>query len=106
MDESFIRTKLALEELRNLGYEEVWIGRVFNPHWDHGMANGIVAAPKREKWLWPALWSVSEGNFGPRSCGNGLKNADQMQFALAYRMIPGHYVLVDGCWNPETMGSF
>lgn len=103
MDESFIRTKLALEQLRELGYTEVWIGRVPNPHWDHGMSNGVVAAPRLRVWNQPALWTVCERNFGPKSCGNGLREADQMQFGLVDRMLRGHYVLKDGCWFPEEM---
>jgi hypothetical protein len=43
MDNAFIRTKLALEELAGLGYTEVWLGNVPNPHWEHGMGDGIVA---------------------------------------------------------------
>lgn len=105
MDESFIRTKLALEELRELGYTEVWIGRVPNPHWEHGMGNGIVAAPKLRSGTLIPLWEVSERTFGQRCCGNGLKEADQMQFGAAYSMMPGHYVLRDGCWFPEEKGD-
>ena len=105
MDESFIRTKLALEELSRMGYSEVWLGNVPNPHWDHGMTTGIVAAPKRDEMGWPRLWSASEANFGMKSAGNGLRAADNMFRSLVSKMMPGHYVLVDGCWNPETMDS-
>jgi hypothetical protein len=102
MDNDFIWTKLALEELAGLGYTEVWLGNVPNPHWEHGMGNGIVAAPKSnsEGW-WPAVWGVSERIFGPMGCGNGLKEADQVQRSFVREMIPGHYVLKDGCWIPE-----
>ena len=48
MDEDFILTKLALEELKSLGYTEAWIGNVPNPHWEHGCGDGIIAAPKRK----------------------------------------------------------
>ena len=84
-----------------MGYTEVWIGRVPNPHWEHGMSNGIVAAPKVRPKCQVALWRVSERTFGDRGCGNGLPASDQMQFSLAYNMMPGHYVLKDGCWFPE-----
>lgn len=100
MDEDFIRTKFALEELGEMGYTEVWLGRVPNPHWDHGMSTGIVAAPKRNIGWWPAVWEVSERNFGQKSAGNGLKGADNTFRALVERMIPGYYVLVDGSWLP------
>jgi len=102
MDNAFIRTKLALEELAGLGYTEVWLGNVPNPHWEHGMGDGIVAVPKSnsEGW-WPAVWRASELIFGPMGCGNGLKGADQAQRSFVREMIPGHYLLKDGCWIPE-----
>lgn len=93
MDDDFILTKLLLEELRRMGYTEVWLGNVPNPHWTHGCDHGIVAAPKRRDFCgWPSLWSVS-GIFGENSCGNGLKNADQTFRSAVRGMIPGHYVL-------------
>lgn len=97
MDNNFILTKIALEELGRLGYREVWLGNVSNPHWEHGMTNGVVAAPKISGWR-PALW---DADLGELSCGNGLREADQAQFSKVYDMIPGHYNLEDGCWLPE-----
>ena len=98
MDKDFILTKIALEELGKLGYREVWLGNVPNPHWEHGMNNGVVAAPKVSSRWFPALWDVSERNFGRQGCGNGLKGADQTQRELVREMMPGHYVLKEGCW--------
>lgn len=106
MDASFIRTKLALEELADLGYTEVWIGRVPNPHWEHGMENGVVAAPKCRVWGSPAVWRASERNFGEMGCGNGLRDADECQREHVRKMIPGHYVLREGCWIPEETEYF
>jgi hypothetical protein len=97
MDKDFILTKIALEELARLGYREVWLGNVPNPHWEHGMTNGVVAAPKNLSGWWPALW---DADLGELSCGNGLTNADQAQFPRVREMIPGHYVLGD-VWLPE-----
>jgi hypothetical protein len=101
MDERFIRTKLALEEIRELGYTEVWIGSVSNPHWPEALDSFVIACPKRRVANYPAIWSVSERNFGPMSCGNGLRQADQCQRELVRKFLPGHYVLRDGCWFPE-----
>jgi hypothetical protein len=101
MDARFIRTRLALEELGSLGYEEVWLGNVPNPHWEHGMNNGVVASPKRFFGWRPFLWMARERTFGRLSCGNGLKVSDQAQFEKVREMIPGHYVLKDGSWLPE-----
>ena len=100
MDEDFILTKLALEELKSLGYTEAWIGNVPNPHWEHGMGDGIVVSPKTQKWGWPSIWTASHANFGSMGCGNGLRLADQCQRQTVRRMIPGHYVLVDDSWLP------
>jgi hypothetical protein len=100
MDESFIRTKLALEELKDLGYTEVWLGNVPNPHWEHCMSNGIIAAPRHRICGDPAVWRASERNFGELGCGNGLLDADQCQRELVRKMMPGHYVLEDGRWIP------
>lgn len=99
MDAKFIRTKLALLELGEMGYTEVWLGNVPNPHWEHGMGDGVVAAPKSRPVWRPFLWEAR--NFGMMGCGNGLKIADQAQFSLVREMAPGHYVLRDGDWFPE-----
>lgn len=101
MDKNFILTKLALLELGEMGYREVWLGNVPNPHWEHGMSNGIVASPKMRPQGFPSLWGVRERNFGREGCGNGLMGADQTQRELVREMIPGHYRLVDGVWLPE-----
>lgn len=102
MEADFIFTKLALEELRKMGYTEVWLGNVSNPHWKHGMSNGIVAAPRlRDRTGWPRLWSASEENFGQKSAGNGLTAADNMFRSKIRDMIPGHYVLIGEEWNPS-----
>jgi hypothetical protein len=94
MNKEHILTILALEELKALGYEEVWIGRTPNPHWpDHGGGDCIIAAPKKRIAGWPSLWTVSEKTFGEQGCGNGLKNADQCQRQKVREMIPGHYKL-------------
>lgn len=101
MDKDFILTKIILDELGGLGYTEVWLGRVPNPHWEHGMSNGVVAAPKR-RTDWgrrPALWDARK--MGSLNCGNGLREADQAQFSLVYDTIPGHYRLTDSGWFPE-----
>ena len=100
MDAKFIRTKLALFELGEMGYTEVWLGNVLNPHepWLRQL-NGVVAAPKSRPVWRPLLWDAK--NFGRLSCGNGLKIADQAQFSLVGDMTPGHYVLRDGDWFPE-----
>ena len=105
MDAEFILTKLALEEIRKLGYTEVWLGAVPNPHWEHGLSTGIIAAPKQVDFSgWPNIWRVSEELFGQNSSGNGLRHADNAFRSVVGRMIPGHYVLVEGSWNPT--GSF
>lgn len=101
MDARFIRTKLALLELGELGYTEVWLGNVPNPHWEHGMGDGIVAHPSMDSGWRPLLWDASDRNFGRLGCGNGLGDADQCQRSLVREMIPGHYRLVDGEWFPE-----
>ena len=100
MDESFIRTKLALLELGELGYREVWLGNVPNPHWDARLDNFVIAAPKCNMGGWPSLWAASDRNFGRMGCGNGLPEADQCQRELVRRMIPGHYFMEDGRWVP------
>lgn len=99
MDAEFILTKLALEELRRMGYTEVWLGNVPNPHWEHGCSTGIVASPKRKIGSSPAVWEVSEEIFGQKSAGNGLKRADNTFRSKVAQMIPGHYVLIDGGWD-------
>lgn len=100
MDADFIYTKLALEELRKMGYTEVWLGNVPNPHWEHGCSHGIVAFPKRKIGWWPAVWEVSEETFGQKSAGNGLKEADNTFRSRVSQMISGHYLLIDGEWSP------
>lgn len=105
MDASFILTKLALEELREMGYTEVWLGSVPNPHWEHGCSHGIVAAPKRKIGWWPAVWQVSERTFGQKGSGNGMREADNTFRSRVTEMMPGHYVLVDGSWFSGNNGS-
>lgn len=101
MDASFILTKLALEELKSLGYTEIWLGRVSNPHWKHGMSNMVLASPAlRTSGIWPRLWGVSNRNFGEIGCGNSFIGADAAQFELVRKMMAGHYRLVEGCWEP------
>jgi hypothetical protein len=100
MDDDMILAKLALDELQELGYTEVWIGPVDNPHWpDHFNGQFVIAAPRRRRDGWPALWSASEEVFGKMACGNGLKNADHCQRANVRRMKPGHYRLAQGTWT-------
>jgi len=98
MDQKFILTTLGLQELEELGYREVWIGRVDNPHWPDPPENAIIASPKRKKEGWPAVWSA-ERYFGATSCGNGLPKADQCQKPEVRNMMPGHYRLEDGAWK-------
>ncbi len=97
MDEDFILTVLALDELKELGYSEVWIGAVPNPHWDHRGGSFVIASPKRKRGGWPAVWSAKK--FGKQSCGNGLSKADQAQMELTRRMISGYYRLTEGSWD-------
>lgn len=101
MDTDFILTKMALEELRKMGYREVWLGNVDNPHWNHGCSHGIVASPRRRESGWPALWQASEQTFGRQGAGNGLGKADNTFRTNVSQMISGHYVLIDGQWNPD-----
>ena len=101
MDDSFVLTKLALMELQEMGYSEVWIGRVPNPHWDSQPADSVIAAPRCRIWNDPAIWRGSEKIFGRMGCGNGLREADQCQRENVRRMRPGHYRLTDGGWLPE-----
>lgn len=97
MEKDFLLTVLGLDELRELGYNEVWIGNVPNPHWQHGCNNFVIASPKRKIGGWPAVWSAKK--FGKQSCGNGLSKADQAQMELARRMISGYYRLTEGSWD-------
>lgn len=97
MEEDFILTVLGLDELRELGYNEVWIGAVPNPHWQHDFDNFVIASPKIRRGGWPAVWSANK--FGKQNCGNGLSGADQSQNELTRRMTPGHYRLTDGSWE-------
>lgn len=102
MEAEFILTILALDELKELGYKEVWIGGVESPHWPrHGCDNFVIAAPKVSRHGWPAIWSASEQNFGKQSCGNGLRNADQTQTQKSRRMLPGYYKLSRGKWQKK-----
>lgn len=94
----FVLTMLALQELEELGYREVWIGDVPNPHWErHGHEGCVIAAPKRSKERWPALWMAAA--FGEQTCGNGLRRADQAFKENARKMAPGHYRLLRGRWE-------
>lgn len=105
MDAAFILTKLALMNLQEMGYREVWIGRVPNPHWDHDCDNFVIAAPKCRLWNDPAVWHGSERVFGKMGCGNGLREADQCQRENVRNMMRGHYVFRDGTWFPESSGN-
>lgn len=97
MNKEFILTLLALDELKNMGYLEVWIGNVPNPHWPrHGIDNFIIASPKNRINNSPAVWSLDENHFGKQSAGNGLSQADQSQ--RDHKLISGHYRLVDDNW--------
>lgn len=99
MDSEFVLTALGLEELKQMGYEEVWIGDVTNPHWPrHGCDNFVIAAPKRKHEGWPALWAAKK-YFGKTDCGNGLLKADQSQKSMARKMTPGHYKLKSDHWE-------
>jgi hypothetical protein len=100
MNNQQVLTILALEELKELGYKEAWIGRTANPHWpDHGCDNSVIAAPKKRIHGTPALWTASKDTFGEMGCGNGLRNADQCQRENARNMISGHYWIENGRWN-------
>ena len=100
MDKEFILTILALDELKGLGYKEVWIGQAENPHSPFRSYSSIIAAPKVEdRCGWPALWRVSEQNFGKLHCGNGLKDADQAQISNVNRLMPGHYEILGEKWQ-------
>jgi hypothetical protein len=97
MEKNFILTILALDELKEFGYQEVWIGNVENPHWPrHGNNGFIIASPKVRKNNSPAVWLLDENRFGKQSCGNGLKKADQSQ--REHKLVSGHYKLADGNW--------
>jgi hypothetical protein len=95
MDKKFILTVLVLDELQKMGYNEVWIGKVENPHWIHGFGDILICSPPRRIWNLPALWTLSEDIFGRQSCGNGLKNADQAQRPEFRNMTSGHYKFSD-----------
>jgi hypothetical protein len=100
MGDDMILTKLALDELQELGYTEVWLGPVCNPHWpNHFNGQSVIAAPSRRKDGWPALWSTSENVFGKMVCGNGLKAADHCQRGNVRKMKPGHYRLEQETWT-------
>jgi hypothetical protein len=99
---NFTLTVLALEELKQLGYKEVWIGKCNCPHWKYMGIGHIVAHPKiYDRCGWPAIWSVSEKLFGKKSCGNGLKDADQMQRSQL-NLIQGYYKIVDNNWETNV----
>lgn len=96
MDKEFILTVLALNELGKMGYNEVWIGNVKNPHWpNHLMDNFIIASPPQRIGGCPAVWSLSEEIFGKKSCANGLRESDQIQRSEVRNMKPGHYKFSD-----------
>ncbi|NBT57247.1 hypothetical protein EBT16_00525 [bacterium] len=97
MDQKFILTTLGLQELQELGYTEVWIGNVQNPHWTAPPSNAVIASPKRKRGGWPAVWSADR-YFGKISCGNGLARADQCQKSEVHKMTPGHYRLENETW--------
>jgi hypothetical protein len=99
--ENFTLTFLALEELKEMGYKEVWIGRCECPHWDWMGIGDIVASPKnRDRSNWPSMWSADEKTFGRKGSGNGLKNADQMQRSQL-NLIQGYYKLVENKWETD-----
>lgn len=99
MDNAFVLTVLALDDLKELGYKEAWIGDVPNPHWkSHGHKGCIIASPKRKKDGWPAIWSEGK-HLGRHGCANGLANADQAFKENARLMEPGHYKFNDGRWE-------
>lgn len=102
MDSDFILTIMALEEIKNLGYNEVWIGKVENPHCDYTCDNFIIASPKQRKYNWPALWSCSEKVFGEMGCGNGFRLADQMQRSNVRSLQKGYYKLVEDQWIKQN----
>ena len=95
--ENFTLTVMALDALKLLGYKEVWIGKCECPHWDWPMTGDIVASPKIRN-PFPAMWNVSERIFGKMGCGNGLKEADQMQRSFN-NLISGYYKLVGENWE-------
>ena len=98
--ENFTLTFLALEQLKKMGYKEVWIGKCKCPHWRMGIGD-IVASPKsRDRVSWPSMWSVDEKIFGKKNSGNGLKNADQMQRSHL-NLIQGYYILVESKWETD-----
>jgi hypothetical protein len=99
MDDKFILTVLGLDELAELGYKEVWIGDVPNPHWAHNNSGFIIASPPMRKNGWPAVWNVSEKVFGKQSCGNGLRKADQSQ--RRHQLMKGHYKMEMGRWEKQ-----
>lgn len=99
--ENITFTMLALEEIKDMGYKEIWIGKCDCPHWEH-MDSSVVASPKiRDRTGWPAIWRVSEKLFGRKGCGNGLKNADQVQISNILYLISGYYKLVENEWKSE-----
>lgn len=98
MESDIMLTIIALQELGELGYREAWIGAVPNPHWTrHGHEGCVIAAPKRRKGGWPALWGAV--TFGRQSCGNGFGKADQGFKEHARKMAPGHYRILRGKWK-------
>lgn len=101
--EKFTLTILALEKLKELGYREVWIGGISCPHLDYTNKSFIVAAPKNRVWNSPSLWVVDEKLFGRMSCGNGLRNADQVQ--RNHNLMEGYYFLENNQWNTDIFNE-
>jgi len=103
-EKTFIGLIQLLAELKKRGYEEVWINHM-NPHWTHSSCHGmVIAAPKQRKGSWPAVWDLHYDPLirellGKMGCGNGLKNADQAQYAdVSKNISPSYYKLVGEEW--------
>lgn len=106
MDAAFVLTMLGLDELKEMGYREAWIGAVESPHLRHTGPNFVVAGPKRRRDnSWPAIWSVSERIFGSGGCCNGLTEADRVSRTGVAKMVAGHYKLIGGAWHRMESGK-
>jgi hypothetical protein len=102
-EKTFIGLIHLLAELKKRGYTEVWLNHP-SPHWSGDGSGAIVAAPKRRRGSWPAVWDLHYdpligGLLGRMSCGNGLKNADEAQYNdMSKNIPPSYYKLVGEEW--------
>jgi hypothetical protein len=99
MEKDFVLTILLLDELKEMGYEEVWLGNIPNPYCDFfASSNCILASPPRRLGSWPSVWYLSD-RWGEPSCGNGLKEADNTFRSGVRLTMPGHYKIKGETWQ-------